>query len=407
MNNNKYKRFIHDYEYNNNIIDFIINSNYKKLKNNLINLIYNSKYCKKILGEGKIGIVYEPNINKYEKIKINNKKIKIPIVIKKSKYTDDVNIELIDNIIYIYTYRNLTVETIIHIYINKLWYNKVTPHIQLMINYSCCNNNYVNKIISEKNGLNELIDISLYGFNPLTLLFPNYKSNASYSSYLNTLYDLLHYIFFCDNNGKIKLPNNQICDICELYDYISISFIHTYNSLIKNKVYVFDLHFNNIFIHWLNKYSYFGDTNISNIENIIYKVNNKIYKIKTFGFIIKIGDYGTTILKPNENIIILGQANNIKDNINIINTLINSNYGISQFINNTKSLPLKYLKNIVLYDLLNKYPYNTLTFFTYTYNLNISILKNFLNPVEILEYFTKYEIKEIIKNDKTLIINEY
>jgi hypothetical protein len=87
--------------------------------------------------------------------------------------------------------------------------------------------------------------------------------------------------------------------------------------------------------------------------------------------------------------------------------LITTNYGISQFINNSKSLPLKYLKNIVLYGVLNKYPYNTLTFFSYTYNLNISVLKNFLNPVELFAYFTKYEIKEIIKNDKTLIINEY
>lgn len=64
---------VNDEKYNNNIINFIINSDYKKIKNDLIRLIYNSKYCKQILGEGKIGFVYKPSTNKYEKIKINNK----------------------------------------------------------------------------------------------------------------------------------------------------------------------------------------------------------------------------------------------------------------------------------------------------------------------------------------------
>ena len=332
-----------------NIVNFINQSNFQTIKYNLLNLIYNQRRCEEILGEGVVGIVYTPQISKFEKISIKNKSIFLPIAVKKAKTSDDIIIELIKKKLYIYSYNNLTIETIILAYINELWYKKISPNVPVMIDYSSCYNdkNYVDKIINERYGLDSSIEILLTGLDQASLLYP-YKYGTIFSSTLNTLSELLHYIFFSDNEGQVKLPNNYICDICELYDYITISFIHTYNLLIKHNIHVFDIHFNNIFIYWLSDKSYMGDQNIGNIETIIYKINNKMYKIKTFGFLIKIGDFGSSIVLPKKNIVILGHATNIRTNYKFVDELIKYNFGLTQFITNARILPIKYLKNIHL-----------------------------------------------------------
>ena len=389
-----------------NIVNFINRSNFQTIKYNLLNLIYNQRRCEEILGEGVMGIVYTPTISKFEEIYIKDEIISLPIAVKKAKNSDDILIELIKKDLYIYSYKNLTIETIILAYVNELWYNKISPNVPLMIDYSSCYNdkNYIDKIINEKYGLDSSIEILLTGLDQSYLLHP-YKYGSIFSSNLNTLSELLHYIIFSDNDGKVKLPNNIVCDICELYDYITISFIHTYNLLIKHNIHVFDVHFNNIFIYWLSDKSYMGNQNIGDIETIIYKIKNKMYKIKTFGFLIKIGDFGASIVIPKKNIIILGQANNIRTNYKLVDELIKYNFGLTQFITNTRILPINYLKNIVLYQILTLHPYNLLTHLMY--NMSYSILDKLLSPGELLNYFSMYEIKELKNNKTTLIVNEY
>ena len=57
------------------------------------------------------------------------------------------------------------------------------------------------------------------------------------------------------------------------------------------------MHIGNIFIHWLNAKSYLGDDNISNIQEINYKItDNKYIKIKTHGFIIKTLQDGSQVV---------------------------------------------------------------------------------------------------------------
>ena len=108
-----------------NIVNFINQSNFQTIKYNLLNLIYNQRRCEEILGEGVVGIVYTPQISKFEKISIKNKSIFLPIAVKKAKTSDDIIIELIKKKLYIYSYNNLTIETIILAYINELWYKKI------------------------------------------------------------------------------------------------------------------------------------------------------------------------------------------------------------------------------------------------------------------------------------------
>ena len=76
-----------------NIVNFINQSNFQTIKYNLLNLIYNQRRCEEILGEGVVGIVYTPQISKFEKISIKNKSIFLPIAVKKAKTSDDIIIE--------------------------------------------------------------------------------------------------------------------------------------------------------------------------------------------------------------------------------------------------------------------------------------------------------------------------
>ena len=65
-----------------------------------------------------------------------------------------------------------------------------------------------------------------------------------------------------------------------------------------------DMHSENIFIHWLNDNSYYKDKKIKNITEIVYKINKKLYKIKTFGFVIILGDLGMSLIKIRKDVIL-------------------------------------------------------------------------------------------------------
>jgi hypothetical protein len=45
-----------------------------------------------------------------------------------------------------------------------------------------------------------------------------------------------------------------------------------------------------------------GEKDISKTQYIIYNIDEKIYKIKIYGMILKIGDIGSSIIKPKKDI---------------------------------------------------------------------------------------------------------
>ena len=81
--------------------------------------------------------------------------------------------------------------------------------------------------------------------------------------------------------------------------------------LVENNIYQSDMYPANIFIHWLNDNSFYGDKNIKNLEYITYKISSKYYKIKTYGFIMILGDTGTFNIKIKKDVILIGQAPDI------------------------------------------------------------------------------------------------
>jgi len=118
------------------IVAFINESTLDKIKDDLLTKIDNDKYCDVILGKGMMGEVYVPSVDHIMKIKTSsNTIINLPIAIKKANENDEFNIKIINNILYIYAYKNITTEALILSYTNKLWHQKKSPHLPYMIGY--------------------------------------------------------------------------------------------------------------------------------------------------------------------------------------------------------------------------------------------------------------------------------
>lgn len=408
--NNKYGGNKDDFD----IVKFIKKETLVTIEKNLLENMNNQVYCDKVLGKGLLGEVTIPGVNNYMDITTkNNIKIKLPIVIKKANSEGNVNIKILNDKLYIYADFDITLEAIILAYFNKLWHKKLSPHLPLMIGYSCCNNKEnirVNKIIAERHGLLKNVKFNIEGYSDDEFWHipkPDrpFESPFIFNSEMGTLLSLCKYVIAQMKDGVITLPNNETCDVVELFDYLTISYIHTHQLLHKNNIIISDMHSKNIFIHWLNNDSYLGDMNISNIKYINYKFGNKILKIKTFGLLLKIGDVGTAIIEPRKDVLILGQCQNLENNIKLLDQMLKSNYFVFWGIVSFKHiLPDIIYSKMVLNKILGNYPYNEIVqYLPFPHKL----LDNFLEPNELLGKFDKYIVDNVSKNDDTLIVNEF
>ena len=182
------------------------------------------------------------------------------------------------------------------------------------------------------------------------------------------------------------LPNGIKCDIAELFDYLCISYLATHEFLTNNNIYPSDMHSGNIFIHWLNDNSYCDDKNIKNIKEIVYKVKNKYYKIKTFGLVLILGDTGTFIIKVKNDVLIVGQAWDIKNNYKLVSQRLKPEHTNMDFIKwNSRLIGKKDFIKTVGYNILNTEPYNE--------NANGSLgwdksyLEKLKSTIELLSFF--------------------
>ena len=237
---------------------------------------------------------------------------------------------------------------------------------------------------------------------------PKKEATNIFSSYFGTLKELFQYIYYNKNkNSTVKLPNGIICDISELFDYISISYLATHHLLTKNNIFPSDMHSGNIFIHWLNDNSYYKDKKIKNITEIFYKVNKKLYKIKTFGFVIILGDLGTSTIKIRNDVILVGQIYDIKKNYGLIERCIKPEYTCIDFMKwNSILLAFDEYKNTITYKILSDKPYSQYP--QEQWHL-LGFLTEYLDKLktapELLEYFDdKYGIAKYNENRNNILI---
>jgi hypothetical protein len=402
----------------NEIIDFIAKSNNDKIKNQLFNVIKYDNFCyiiigENIVGEGFVSKVYIPEVNISMPYMFGNKKVDLPIIIKESKHLKKINyfnIDIIDKKLYIFGFRNITTEALILIYIRKL-YDK-TVHLPLILGYgTCIKKNIINRIITYRYGLEKNITIDLsskiFKIDKLWNNFYDKKQNI-FSSSISTLKELFTYIHYSKNtDGSVIFPNGIKCDnISELYDYISISYLATHQLLTNNHIYPIDMHSHNIFIHWLNDSSYYNGENIKNVKEIVYKINNKYYKIKTFGFVIILGDTGNFIINVKEDVMIVGQLWNIKVYYKFLKKIIDSKYTNTNFLFwNLGYLTQKEFNNSIISKIMNSEPYCNFPHNT-DFLFDISYTSKLKSILELLEFYDeKYRVDKFEKNNYNILIN--
>ena len=387
------------------VVKFIKNSNIDDIEIKLLDIIKNEKYCVKILGEGNMGSVLIFPVGNTSTIKVGNKSITVPVVVKYAKTHDEIYFDVIENILYIYAYQNITMEALILSYTNKLWYKKKTPHLPFMIGYSACvKDKYISHIVTEKHGLDTNVKIQKNIFDINDLLYPAMDNSGLFISHINTLGSLFDYICLQKKGKKekITLPNGIKCDFVKLFDYICISYIHTHNLLQENNIYMCEIHIENIFIHWLGANSYMGDKHIGDTKNIIYKIKNKKYRIETFGFIIKVGDLGSGIVTPKKNIVILGQGNDMEKNHTLLDTILQKNYLVNYFILHVANfIPRYLLQQSVIQKIVNTYPYNNVSMLN---EMNKNQTRDLLTPKKLLDFYSDYQVNEI--DDESLVVEE-
>ena len=380
------------------IIKFISKSDKKTIKNKLHNILEYNKFCPIVLGQGAFGKAYIPESKNIE-VNIDNKKVNLPIVVKevitsenKDVNKPDINFDIIGNNLYIIgNFNGITSEAIILMYIKQLCTK--TVHLPLILGYgTCLENNKINKIITTRLGLDKEIEVDLTG--------KVYGKNKKHKSYITTLEDLYNYIYYSKNkDGSVILPNGIKCEnISELYDYICISYLATFHLLTENKIYPKDMQPSNIFIHWLNDTSYYNNENIKDCKNIIYKVNNKYYKIKTFGFVIVLGDAGCFLLQAKKDVIIVGYENYFETKVKMLCNYTIDNIDIIR--NHDMITPNEFIKSIA-YKILNSEPYNLYPKYSHW---GENITKNLSTPELLDFYYKKYGIDKYTKNKNTIFI---
>lgn len=148
-----------------------------------------------------------------------------------------------------------------------------------------------------------------------------------------------------------------------------------------------------------------------NIKYIIYKVGKKYYKIKTFGFVIILGDLGTSIVKINKNKMIVGQIWDIKKNYKLLDRFTTDEFSNIEFMDwNSKLLTFDEFRNTVAFNILTIEPYSSQPIQPWHLKgIDVEYLNKLKSTTELLEYFDdKYGIsKEELDNcnmDECIII---
>jgi len=414
-NNNNNNDNDNDNDTNNkikNIIKLLKKSTKTDIQNSLMNEIKYDKYCQKIIGEGQFGKVFVPQINKT--IEFNKKKF--DIIIKESHATNqpsqNFEINLLDNILYISGYNTMTTELLILMFIKMLW--DKTVNLPLLFAYGTCKNTgFVDTIITLKYGLKGnpiTIDLKDKIYNDGPLWGPRDDVKQSFTSNIETLSSLFSYIHYSKkSDGTVILPNGIICDdISKLYDMICISYFATYHLLTENNIYPKDMHEYNIFIHWLNSNSFYGQKPIKNLKEIVYKIGKKNYKIQTYGFVIILGDVGVFNVVVQDDVIILGQGYDIKKNYKLIEQQLNPNYGNMEFIDYTHQMltPNEYKKTVAC-EIMGSEPYCSYPMRPWhLLGKDITFLNEQKSTPELLEfYYAKYGIKKYEKHENNILID--
>ena len=137
-------------------------------------------------------------------------------------------------------------------------------------------------------------------------------------------------------------------------------------------------------------------------------MNGSLYEIETFGFVIILGDLGTSEIKITDNTILVVQGCDVPKNYKLLEQRMKPSHTADQFMDFTKRLlVLAYYQKTIAYKLFNSEPYLNqllLTFFN-PLGYNVDYLNKLRTGEEMLEEFYKnYKIKRFSQKDDNILI---
>ncbi|VBB17635.1 hypothetical protein YASMINEVIRUS_98 [Yasminevirus sp. GU-2018] len=388
-----------DRSYSNAIIEFFEDSSIQDIATYLHNFLFKRDACDQRLGEGAIGYVVQRSVGDTYKLSYpNGVTVDLPVVVKEVHVENQMYIDIFDGELFVSNSRGISVEALLLYFIKPLIQLKLSPHLPLILDHGKCilrEVQPVDKIVLERHGLPDEVSIKIPGLyeSPMWRALDGFNpDNPTFNSRLTTFDDLTVFMHLTkDSNNNVTLPNNEVCNIVELIDYLSISYLVTYDLLYRHNIHLLDMHPQNILIHWLNKQSYLHDQYVGDTKYIFYKVGDKIYKIKTFGIMLKIGDVGASIARPRRDVYLVGQAYDIQLTQNIVREITQTNkcHDFLNFLGGC--VPLDVLRQTVAYKILNSDPYDKILWISQGREL----LKRMLSVPDLLKMFDKYSVKEI------------
>lgn len=395
-------------DYTNPVINFFREASIEEIQKYVYPFLRytHSNACDKYLGSGVIGSVKRNAFGPTYTLHYENIDVTLPIVIKEANVENELFTTVIDNDLYVYNSRGINVEAIILYFMKPLIQLKLSPHLPLIIEHGKCilqEKQPVDRIVSEMHGLEEKIYLDLTGFFESPMWRHNEDINPEHPAIPTSFAifdDLCLFINIKKNSYyEITLPNGITCNAIELLDYLSISYLVTYDLLKRFNIHLLDMHPGNIFIHWLNENSYMSDQNIGDTKYIFYKIGNTFYKIKTFGLLLKIGDVGASIVHPKENIYIAGQVYDIETTYPIVKTLVKTTK-CHEFFSNFSSLTIGTYRQTVAHTINYSKPYDELNWTGITQEQ----FDQMLNSEQMLKkFFSKYSVDKIDEKENYLV----
>jgi len=305
-----------------NIVEFIMREDLNHIKDNLIELLQSDRtFCDEIIGEGGIGSVSRRKVGSFARLTFKNYVIQIPIVFKKNHTEAEgfFKLSLINDTLYLSSYRDITAEAIICAFMAALWYRELSPHIQLTVGFNKCQKSpkIIDQIVSEYQGLNE--EIPLYSADKYLDRRPFFHPvpiKPLETTRLSTLEELCQFIVLNQSGLEILLPNKIKCNVVDLINSLLLSYIHTAQLLYQEAGLILnDMHAGNIFIHWITESTRLGSQDLSDLEVMEYETENRTYRIKTYGLLLKMGDIGSCLMNPRDDLWILGQCPHIEQTL--------------------------------------------------------------------------------------------
>jgi hypothetical protein len=364
------------------------------------------EYNSIVLGEGVFGKALVPGFDTH--IQPKGCDYKVPVAVKMDKTDGEliISIESADSKlrrVWVHSFNSVIPEILILSFMTDLWMKEESPHLPLMLGYlaqPAHNNIRISAIITELQGLPQPIPKPLKGVSLNAL----YGQKEGDTTRLITLYQLFDYMTIYDLTELIPLKPHK------LIDYICISYLATHHLLESKGVTIYDMHANNIFIHWLNKNSHMGKRSISGIKKIVYSVKSgkeknktESFCIETGGIMIKLGDVGGCIIDKKD-LSVVGFSVNPVYNLAGINVLRDPKYSPLSFLEIHAFIPLVILKQTVLWRILNSDPYDTISY-SYSSPLPTKTISRMLSSYDLLHtYYKKYYVSEYMSDKHVLYV---